>query len=71
MYYIVYGLLYLLSLLPMGALYILSDVLYLFIYPVFGYRRRIVLSNLKIAFPEKTEAEQNIIAKKFYRQFID
>jgi KDO2-lipid IV(A) lauroyltransferase len=55
----------------MGALYILSDVLYIFIYLVFSYRRRIVLSNLKIAFPEKTEAERIIIAKKFYHQFID
>src|SRR5437763_10730505 len=71
MYYLVYGLLYLFSLLPMGVLYFLSDVLYLLIYPVLGYRRRVVLNNLKIAFPEKTEAERIAIAKKFYRQLID
>jgi KDO2-lipid IV(A) lauroyltransferase len=60
-----------LSLLPMAALYILSDIFYVLIYRVFAYRRRIVLGNLNLAFPEKTEVERIIIAKKFYRLFID
>ena len=71
MYYLVYGLLYLLSLLPMRLLYILSDGVYGLLYYVFGYRRKVVMSNLLIAFPEKTEAERLKIAKAFYHNFVD
>ena len=57
MYYLIYGFLYLLSLLPLKALYLLSDFAYLLLYYVFGYRKKIVLKNLTIAFPQKTEDE--------------
>jgi KDO2-lipid IV(A) lauroyltransferase len=38
---------------------------------VFMYRRDVVLGNLQIAFPEKTEAERKKIARKFYQYFTD
>ena len=71
MYYLVYGPLYLLSLLPMWLLYRLSDVLSLLLYFVIRYRRGVVMGNLGIAFPERTEAQRRSIAKKFYRNFTD
>ncbi|MBS1573934.1 MAG: lipid A biosynthesis acyltransferase, partial [Bacteroidetes bacterium] len=71
MYYIVYGIFYLLSLLPLRVLYIISDGFYALVYYIFKYRRDVVSSNLKIAFPEKTDAERKIIEKKFYHNFID
>ena len=71
MYYLVYGLIYLLSLLPMWLLYGLSDALALLLYSVIRYRRSVVLSNLRNAFPEKTEKERLRIARKFYRNFTD
>jgi Kdo2-lipid IVA lauroyltransferase/acyltransferase len=71
MYYIVYALLYVLSLLPMRILYVLADGIYFLVYHVFRYRRKVVMDNLLIAFPEKTEAERIRIAKKFYLNFID
>ena len=71
MYYICYGVLYLLSLLPMRVLYVIADALYGLVYYVFGYRKKVVMDNLAIAFPEKPEAERIRIAKKFYRNFID
>ena len=71
MYYLVYGFLYFLSLFPMRALYFLSDGIYLLVYHVFGYRRKVVMDNLLIAFPEKTHKEKIQIAKKFYHNFID
>lgn len=71
MYYVVYGLLYLLSLLPMRLLYLLADGLALFLYAVVRYRRKVVMNNLTIAFPDKTEAERKKIAKRFYRNFVD
>lgn len=71
MYYLLYALFYLLSLIPWRILYLLSDFVYVLLYYVFGYRREVVLSNLTIAFPEKTEAEKIRIAKAFYKNFLD
>lgn len=71
MYYIIYSLFFLLSLIPWRILYLISDGIYLLIYYVFGYRREVVIKNLLIAFPEKTEKERVRIAKDFYHNFID
>lgn len=71
MFYLVYGFFYLLSLLPFRVLYLLSDLIYFFLYRVFGYRKAIVLSNLRIAFPEKEESELTGISKRFYRNLTD
>lgn len=71
MYYLVYALLYLLSLLPWFVIYGLSDLLAFLTFHVFGYRKQVVLDNLRLAFPEKTALERIGIAKKFYRNFSD
>lgn len=71
MYYLVYGILYLISLLPLRLLFFISDGFYGLAFHVIKYRRDVVMNNLTIAFPEKTEAEKIIIAKKFYHNFID
>ena len=52
-------------------MYLISDALYVLIYYVFGYRKGVVMGNLLIAFPEKTEKERIRIAKDFYHQLID
>jgi KDO2-lipid IV(A) lauroyltransferase len=71
MYYVVYGIFYLLSLLPLRVLYLLTDFCYAIIYYVAGYRKEVVMQNLAIAFPEKTIEERKRIAKQFYRNFTD
>ena len=71
MYYIIYPLLWLISLLPFRVLYVFSDAIYFLVFHVFAYRKAVVLSNLRIAFPDKTDAEQIIIAKQFYHNMID
>src|SRR6187431_2879828 len=71
MYYFVYGLLWLISLLPFRILYFISDAFYGLIYYIIGYRKDVVMNNLLIAFPEKTEKERIVIAKKFYHNLID
>ncbi len=71
MYYIVYGLLYLFSLLPFAILYLIADFFYFLVYYVFGYRKDVVMANLLIAFPEKTEKERKRIGKDFYHNLID
>ena len=71
MYYILYGFLYLLSLLPLRLLYFIGDAIYGFLYYVLKYRRPVVMANLAIAFPGKTETEKIAIAKAFYHNFTD
>jgi Kdo2-lipid IVA lauroyltransferase/acyltransferase len=71
MYYLVFGLLYLLSLLPLRVLYLLSDGAYALLFYVIRYRKHVVLHNLNIAFPQKTDAEKQRIAKQFYKNFCD
>lgn len=71
MYYITYGFFYLLSLIPWRIMYFIADLFYVLVYYGFGYRKAIVMKNLSIAFPDKTEAERVRIAKDFYHNFID
>jgi len=71
MYYLIYGLLYGISLLPMKVLYIISDGIYFLVYKVLGYRKKVVISNLTIAFPEKNPEEKERIARQFYKNFVD
>lgn len=71
MYYIVYGLLYLFSLLPLRILYLFSDFTFFLIFYIIGYRKQVVKDNLRQAFPDKTEKERIQIAKKFYKNFTD
>ena len=71
MYFIVYGFLYLISLLPFPVLYFISGGIYFFMYYVFGYRRAIVIANLKIAFPDKSDKELKRISKQFYHNLAD
>lgn len=70
-YIIVYPFLWLISLLPFRILYAISDFVFIFVYYVFGYRRKVVTSNMKLCFPEKTDQEIATIRKKFYHHFCD
>lgn len=60
-----------LSLLPLPVLYVFSNGIYVLIYHVFLYRKKIVRQNLRRSFPEKTLDEIISIEKKFYRYFSD
>jgi KDO2-lipid IV(A) lauroyltransferase len=70
-YIIIYPLLWLVSILPFKLLYALSDVLYLFIYKIFSYRKSTVKENLRLVFPEKSEQEYSDIMSKFYHHLCD
>ena len=62
---------YLLSLLPLGILYLFSNLLYYPLYYCIRYRRHIVRKNLIGSFPEKDLKEIIGIEKKFYQFFCD
>ena len=59
------------SRLPLGILYLFSDVLYLIARYVARYRKQVIDDNLLHAFPEKTAAERKAIRNQFYRNFTD
>ena len=64
-------LLYLIALLPLPILYLFSDILYLFLYHIIKYRRKVVFINLSNAFPEKSVLELRQIERRFYRYLAD
>ncbi len=68
---IVAFLLKLISLLPFWLLYLLSDVLFFFIYYIFKYRRSVVQSNLANALSGKSSVERAGIEKRFYGFLAD
>jgi KDO2-lipid IV(A) lauroyltransferase len=70
-YYLSLPFIYLLSVLPFPLLYGLSDIVYYLLYYGLGYRKEVVLKNLRNSFPEKTEKEIQIISRRFYRYFCD
>ena len=70
-YILVYPFLYVISILPFRLLYAFSDLLYIIIYRIFGYRKKVVKENLRLVFPEKSSEEINRITKKFYHHFCD
>ena len=71
MYHIINGLLKLKSLLPFSILYVLSDFIYLIVYYLIGYRKKVVRENLKRSFPGKTDRELLATEKKFYHHLCD
>jgi len=70
-YYLIYGLWWLLSLLPLRVLYILSDGLYLLVYHLLHYRIKVVRKNITDSFPEKNEEQLRQIERDFYHWFCD
>ena len=70
-YYLTLPFIYLLSLLPFPILYWVSDGLYGILYYVIGYRKEVVLQNLRNSFPDKSDAEIKKIRKDFYHYLCD
>lgn len=71
LYYAVYALWYMASLLPLWLLYRVSDLLYVMLFYVARYRRRTVWLNIVTSFPEREPEEHKEIERGFYRWFCD
>ena len=70
-YILVYPFLWLISILPFRLLYLFSDGLYVLLYHIIGYRKKVVNNNLSLVFPEKVDTEISKIRKKFYKHLCD
>lgn len=70
-YIIIYPFILALSLLPFRALYIVSDFVFILVYHIFGYRKKVVRENLALALPNYSESERLEIEKKSYKHLCD
>jgi Kdo2-lipid IVA lauroyltransferase/acyltransferase len=62
---------YLFLLLPLKVLYLFSDFVFVILYYVSGYRKKVVFQNLRSSFPSKSEEEIKAIAVGYYRHMVD
>jgi KDO2-lipid IV(A) lauroyltransferase len=53
------------------VLYLVSDFLFIILYHLVKYRRKVVFDNLKNSFPDKSEKELRMIEKEFYSYLAD
>lgn len=68
---LLYPILWLISMLPFRLLYLFSDGVYVLVYRVIGYRKKIVRNNIAMALPHLSDAERLQIEKKFYHHMCD
>ena len=61
---------WLLTLIPLRILYCFSDLFYIIIL-IIGYRKKVILKNLRNSFPEKSTEDLKKLIRKFYRHFCD
>lgn len=70
-YLLTYAGMWLLALLPFRAIYVLSDGLAFLMQHVIHYRRKVVRTNLRNSFPEKSAEGLKEIENKFYHYICD
>jgi KDO2-lipid IV(A) lauroyltransferase len=70
-YLLTYSLLWLVSWMPLRLQFVLSDLLFVFVYHLLAYRKKVVRANLLRSFPEKDHKELRRIERDFYQHFCD
>lgn len=70
-YLIAYPILWIISILPYRIFYLLSDFLYILIYHIVGYRKKVVRENITMTMPELSSQRVKEIEKRFYRHLCD
>ncbi|GLR16724.1 lysophospholipid acyltransferase family protein [Portibacter lacus] len=63
--------LFIFKLLPFWVVYKIADLLYFLLFRVTGYRKKVIVTNLKNSFPDKSDADINLIAKSAYKNLAD
>ena len=56
---------------PFWVVYGLSDFVFVLIFYVFGYRKKVVISNINKAFPNLNKEDKDKIVFRFYKNFAD
>ncbi|HEY0654322.1 MAG TPA: lysophospholipid acyltransferase family protein [Chryseosolibacter sp.] len=69
-FYLAYPFIYAIALMPFRMLYIVSDVLCLLL-KASGYRKKVIVQNLRNSFPEKDDAAISDLCNRYYRYLCD
>ena len=70
-YYILFGVWYVASLLPMWFLHMVSFIISVILFYVVRYRRQVVHDNIKSSFPRLSPRKRWMIERRFYTHFCD
>ena len=70
-YILSYPVLWFVAILPFRLFYAISDIVFLMLFYLIGYRRKVVRDNLKLVFPEFSETDIRRTEKKFYSHMCD
>ena len=70
-YYILFGVWYVASLLPMWFLHGVSSLMSIVLFYVIRYRREVVHENIKSSFPEMSPRKCWMVERRFYTHFCD
>ncbi len=70
-YIAVRGVVELFRFIPFRVLYLMADGLYWLLYRAIGYRRKVVLDNLRRCFPDASAAEIEELVRQSYRNLAD
>lgn len=70
-YLFTYPIIWVFSKLPFAILYLKSDFLFLLLYHIIGYRRKVVRGNLELVFSDRSTDELRDIERSFYRHLCD
>jgi KDO2-lipid IV(A) lauroyltransferase len=68
---LVFPWLFLLSKLPFWILYRISDLIFVILYHIIKYRRKVVLENLRNSFPQREEKFIQSVERKYYKHLSD
>ena len=68
---LLFGLVFIISFLPLRVLYAISDVFYVLLISFFPYRKKVIERNLKSSFPELSILQLKRLRNHFYRHFSD
>ncbi|MCL3781646.1 lipid A biosynthesis acyltransferase [Prolixibacteraceae bacterium JC049] len=71
LYYILKGATKLMHFVPIQVHYFFSDILFFLMCHVMKYRKKVIVTNIRNSFPEKSDAEVKQIMRKFYAHFCD
>jgi Kdo2-lipid IVA lauroyltransferase/acyltransferase len=69
-FYLLYPIIYLIASLPFWFLYRVSDFFYILL-SLSGYRKKVVLENLRSSFPDKSEKEIQSICTSYFKYLCD
>lgn len=56
---------------PFGTMYIISDLMFIVVYHIIRYRRKVVFGNLLKSFPASNQKELRKIEREYYRYMCD